>query len=110
MSKRSSLLHLWGKRMELPGDEDKDQRSVRPSPCDPSPNTSAGKKDRKFQQIWLEKYRWLRFQKDRMFCHICISAKALSNPFTEGCLNFRNSTLTWHEQSKAHLSSVQVLN
>ena len=45
---------------------DEDQRPVRPSSSDPSPSKSAGKKDCKFQQVWLEKYRWLRFQKDRM--------------------------------------------
>ena len=99
-----------GKKKEPPGYEDEDQRPVRPSSSDPLPSTSAGKKDRKFQQVWLEKYGWLWFQKDRMFCDACISAKALSNPCSEGCLNFQNSTLTRHEQSKAHLSSVQVLN
>ena len=66
MSKQSSLLHLWGERKQPPGDEDEDQRPVRPSSSDPSPSKSAGKKDRKFQQVWLEKYHWLRFQKDRM--------------------------------------------
>ena len=110
MSKQSSLLHLWGKKKEPPDHEDEDQRPVRPSSSDPSPSTSAGKKDRKFQQVWLEKYHWLQFQKDRMFCDTYILVKASSNPFTECCLNFQNSTLTRHEQSKAHLSSVQVLN
>ena len=55
MSKQSSLLHLWGKRKQPPGDADKDQRPVRPSSSDPSPSKSAGKQDCKFQQVWLQR-------------------------------------------------------
>ena len=64
MSKQSFA--FLGEKKAAAGDEDEDQRPVRPSSSDPSPSKSAGKKDHKFQQVWLEKYRWLRFQKNRM--------------------------------------------
>ena len=49
---------------------------------------------RKFQSIWLEKYKWLRYDNTKgMLCSICIECSK-ANPFTSGCTNFRTSTLT----------------
>ena len=34
--------------------------------------------------------KWLRNENDLMFWDTCLTAKACSNPFTEGCTNFQN--------------------
>ena len=46
------------------------------------------KKDRKFLYSWLGRsgrYKWFKCENDLMFCDTCLTAKACSNPFTEGC-------------------------
>ena len=88
----------------------KDQRPIWPSSSssNSSPCTKIVKKDREFQQVWFEKYLWLLFEKDCMFCGTWILAKASLNSFSKGCLNFQNSPLTWHEQSKVHLQVICV--
>ena len=48
-------------------------------------------------------------QNDLMFCDTCLTAKACSNPFTEGCTNFQNSTLLRHQDSKVHETSIKTL-
>ena len=53
-------------------------------------------KDRKFLSSWpgrSGRYKWLRCENDLMFCDTCLTAKACSNPFTEGFTTFQNSTL-----------------
>ena len=44
-----------------------------------------------------------------MFCDTCLTAKACSNPFTEGCTNFQNSTLLRHQDSKVHETSIKTV-
>ena len=44
-----------------------------------------------------------------MFCDTCLTAKACSNPFTEGCTNFQNSTLLRHQDWKVHETSIKTL-
>ena len=46
-----------------------------------------------FQQSWLEKYKWLKFDPPKgMLCLLCQKSKK-QNPFTIGCANYRTSTL-----------------
>ena len=62
---------------------------------------------RNFQSIWLEKYKWLRYDNTKgMLCSICIeSSKA--NPFTSGCTYFRTLTLTRHIESQDHQNTLE---
>ena len=71
---------------------------------------SVQKKGRRFLNEWLSKYKWLRYENDMMYCNVCISAKDSINPFTEGCINFQNSTLSRHQESKAHINSIKLLD
>ena len=50
------------------------------------------KKNRKFLSSWLGCYKWLRCEND-LFCDTCLTAKACSNPFTEGFTTSQNSTI-----------------
>ncbi len=65
-------------------------------------------KKRRFQKEWLQKYSWLRFspEKNAMFCSIC-SDRAVVNPFTTGCQNWRTSTLQRHVASAEHRQTVR---
>ena len=55
-----------------------------------------------FQQSWLKKYKWLKFDPPKgMFCSLCQKSKK-SNPFTTGCANYRTSTLVCHIESQDH--------
>ena len=69
----------------------------------------APQKDLKFLSSWFSCYKCLRYENDLMFCVTCLTAKACSNPFTEGCTNFQNSTLIRHQDSKAHETSIKTL-
>ena len=82
--------------------------------CPPSlPTTSTSpKKKRKvprgFCEEWLMRYDWLYLENDKMKCQPCIRTNK-NNPFVAGCTNFRNSTLTRHEQTNSHLDSLKSL-
>ena len=61
---------------------------------------------RNFQQSWLEKYEWLKFDPLKgMFCSLCQKSKK-SNPFTIGCANYRTSTLVHHIESQDHQNAI----
>ena len=110
MSKQSSLLHLWGKRKELPNDEDEDQSQLGHPHLILHQVCQLGRKIANFNKFGWKNTAGSGFRKIACSATPALSAKASLNPFIEGCLNFQNSTLTRHEQSKAHLSSFQVLN
>lgn len=84
-------------------DEDSDER-------EPFVEPKAKAARRNFQSIWLEKYKWLRYNNTNgMLCSICIeSSKA--NPFTSGCTNFRTSTLTRHVESQDHQNALEEVH
>ena len=61
---------------------------------------------RNFQQSWLEKYKWLKFDPPKgMFCSLCQKSKK-SNPFTIGCANYRTSTLVRHIERQDHRNAI----
>ena len=92
MSKQSDLRNFFGKRN---AETDREPSSSGCSESDQSKSSKkpAPKKDRKFLSSWLGRYKWLRCENDLMFCDTCLTAKACSNPFTEGCTTSQNSTL-----------------
>ena len=70
------------------------------------------KKSRSFNEKWLRTYPWL-VQNEKttgMKCNHCVSTKKC-NPFASenGCLNFQNSTLVRHQESKDHSDAVKQL-
>lgn len=44
-----------------------------------------------FQKTWLQDHKWLRYEKETMFCYFCENLKTVA--LAEGCTNFRTSTL-----------------
>ena len=59
-----------------------------------------------FQQSWLEKYKWLKFDPLKgMFCSLCQKSKK-SIPFTTGCANYRTSTLVCHIERQDHQNTI----
>ena len=65
---------------------------------------------RNFQSIWLEKYKWLRYDNTKaMLCSICTeSSKA--NPFTSSGTNFTTLTLTRHVESQDHQNALKEVH
>ena len=62
---------------------------------------------RSFQDSWLEKYKWLKYDPPKgMFCSCCQQSEKL-NPFTSGCTNYRTSTLVRHIESQDHRNALQ---
>ena len=92
MSKQSVLRNFFGKRY---AETDQEPSSSGCSESDQSKSSkkTAPQKDRKFLSSWLGRYKWLRCENDLMFCNTCLTAKACSNPFTEGFTTSQNSTL-----------------
>ena len=66
------------------------------------------KKKRRFLPAWLEEFRWLKEEDEKMYCDICKST-GKTNPFTTGCSNFQKSALERHQNSKDHIMSVSDL-
>ena len=58
---------------------------------------------------WLKTFSWLQFTDGVMLCDPCQRTKK-SNPFTEGCSNFRLSTLERHEKSKSHTEALKQVH
>lgn len=66
---------------------------------------------RKFQHQWTtdSKYKeWLQYdpKDEQMTCSVCIKTNK-KNPFTQGCRNFRTSTLTRHMSSSDHVNAMK---
>ena len=57
---------------------------------------------------WLEEFRWLKEEDEKMYCDICKST-GKTNPFTTGCSNFQKSALERHQNSKDHIMSISDL-
>ena len=64
------------------------------------------KYDHHFRQKWLGMFTWLNYDGKQMTCSICMEQKK-SNAFTNGCTNFRTSTLSRHADSTDHRFAVK---
>lgn len=71
-----------------------------------SPTRKKAKIDRNFNKDWLTKHSWLEFKDGRMFCGPCTKQKKV-NVFTEGCTNFRTTTLDRHLASGDHRQAIK---
>ena len=85
MSKQSDPSIFFGKR-NAETDQEPSYRGCPASDKSVSSQKQAPKKYLKFLTVWIGRYKWLRYENDLMFCDICLTAKACSNPFT--CIFF----------------------
>ena len=74
------------------------------------------KRDRCFQEHWLEKIPWLQHDERGMRCTICCNfydnskqqGSSTKNLFLTGSKNYKFSTISDHEKSKTHVEAVEV--
>ena len=52
-------------------------------------------KIRVFKEDWKLQFKWLEYNKERMFCNVCCRTR-MKNSFTTGCMNFQHSTRVRH--------------
>ena len=93
MSKQSDLRNFFGKRNAETDQEPSSSGCSESDQSKCSKKKNSPQKDRKFLSSWLGRYKWLGCENDLIFCDTCLTAKACSNPSTEGCTTFQNSTL-----------------
>lgn len=76
------------------------------SPPDDEPQAKKTKKE-SFQQKWLRKHQWLRFDDDNnsMFCEPCRKLK-FNNAMAFGTTNFKTTTLERHITSSDHKAAI----
>ena len=66
------------------------------------------KQERHFQKDWQLKWPWIDYKEDQgaMWCKLCVAHKK-KNTMTEGCTNFRTTTIERHNKSVDHQRAVQ---
>ena len=68
----------------------------------------SGKK-RRFLPAWMEEFKRLKEENEKMYCDIC-KMTGKKNPFTTtGCNNYQKSALERHQNSKDHVTSISDL-
>ena len=76
------------------------------------------KRDRCFQEHWLEKIPWLQHDERGMRCTICCNfydnskqqqGSSTKNLFLTGSKNYKFSTISNHEKSKTHVVEKETL-
>ena len=75
------------------------------------------KRDRCFQEHWLEKIPWLQHDERSMRCIICCNfydnskqqGSSTKNLFLTGSKNHKFSTISDHEKSKTHVEEKETL-
>ncbi len=60
---------------------------------------------RDFNNSWLQKWPWLKYEDGKMTCKICVEGRK-ENTMSQGCTNFRASTLERHVVSADHRRAV----
>ena len=65
--------------------------------------------NRRYLVKWEKEYEWLRFDsaQNKMYCKLC-EENGKHNSFTEGCNNFKKSTMEEHSVTKDHRLCLQV--
>ena len=69
------------------------------------------KRVRGYIQSWEEKWPWLKYNEDKMFCIYCMEFPSIANPahskktntFIDGCTHFRVESMKAHQVSEPHL-------
>ena len=62
---------------------------------------------RSFKSSWLDKFIWLTFDGDKMYCKYCLEIKK-KNSYTVGCRNFRISDINKHTRSRDHSAAAEA--
>ena len=70
------------------------------------PPAKKQKFEHSFQEKWLEKWPFLRKTEKGMFCQTCINQKK-KNTLTEGCTNYRTSTIDRHLVTQDHQDALR---
>lgn len=74
------------------------------------PGTDPPKKKQKFEHLfqekWLEKWPFLRKTDKGMLCQTCVDQKK-RNALTEGCINYRTSTIERHLATQDHQDALK---
>lgn len=89
------------------GGKQNQESNTTPAP----PAATPIKKTRKFQESWIEKYRWLHFdeKENKMFCEFCRefpNGKNTHYSLRVGTNNFQTDSLKAHEASEGHAMSL----
>ena len=65
------------------------------------------KKERRFLPVWMEEFKCLKEENEKMYCDIC-KMTGKKNPFTttQGCNNYQKSDLERHQNLKHHVMSI----
>ena len=77
----------------------------RPSACEPP----SKKPKRDFKEEWRAEFPWIVFDRNTMFCKICIDTKQKNTFTVSGSTNFQQSALKDHAKSKRNLLSLATL-
>ena len=62
---------------------------------------------RGFKTSWLDKFVWLKYTGEKMYCKYCEEAKK-KNSYTSGCMNFRISHIQKHGKSRDHSAATEA--
>ena len=86
-----------------------DKLSPEASSSEPPAKKSKVLTPRGFCEDWLKRFNWLFLDDDgSMKCNPCVNTKQ-TNPFVNGCSNFRVSTLTRHQETLSHNNALKTL-
>ena len=70
-------------------------------------NPPRKKYKRSFCSSWKEKFMWLEYDGQAMYCTYCKDAKK-SNSYTSGCCNFRITDVQKHASGRDHRAAVEA--
>ena len=59
-----------------------------------------------FKSSWLDKFIWLTFDGDKMYCKYCLEIK--KNSYTVGCRNFQISDINKHTRSRDQSAAAEA--
>ncbi|CAH3165870.1 unnamed protein product [Porites evermanni] len=111
MSKQRKISAVFGREQPENNAENAETDEAEPGK-DQGSELKAKVAKRNFQDSWLEKYKWLKYDppKDHSltFCSCC-QQSGKSNPFTTGCINYGTSTLVRHIESQDHRNALQEI-
>ena len=108
MSKQRKISALFGRGQPKNNAENAETNEAKPGK-DQGSEPKAKVAKRNFQDTWLEKYKWLKYDPPKGMFFSCCQQSGKSNPFTSGCINYRTSTLVHHIESQDHRNALQEI-
>ena len=74
-------------------------------PTDTNNNVIKVKKRQVFHTEWLQKYPWLKYEDDKMWCTLCVDNQ-MNNSMCRGTCTFKTSTLLRHMTGADHKNAL----